>query len=135
METFRQMVNDCIRIGLENNVSNLKNLSVLCYHKLSVYAEIQTKYRLTVISQAAGRLSQMKRDIKKGKKPRSPYIHKPFLVSCYGFKVNGMLLTFPIRNREFTNIILNKYTADIVSDKSIKIRSFVITPTSLSLSI
>ena len=29
METFRQMVNHCIRIGLENNCSTLKRLSNL----------------------------------------------------------------------------------------------------------
>ncbi len=134
METFRQMVNDSIRIGLENDVSTMKKLCTLSYYKLSTY-EIQTKYRLTAISQAAGRLSQMKRDIKKGKKPKSPYIKKPYLISCYGFKVNGILLTFPIRNREFTNVILNDHVANIVSDKSIKVRSFTLTPISLSLSI
>lgn len=134
MKTFRQMVNDCIRIGLDNNVSNLKKLSAFCYHNLSVY-DIQTKYRLNAISQAAGRLSQMKRDIKKGKKPKSPYIQRPFLVSCYGFKVNGILLSFPIKNREFVNVILNHYVTRIVSEKSVKVRSFTITPTSLSLSI
>lgn len=134
METFRHMVNDCIRIGLENDVSTLKKLSVLGYHKLSVY-DIQSKYKLTAISQAAGILTQMKRAVKKGKKPKSPYVLKPYLVSCYGFKVNGMLLTFPIRNKEFTNIVLNDYVSSIISDKSVEVRSFILTPTSLSLSI
>ncbi len=134
MEIFRNIVNECIRIGLEHNASNLKRLSTLCYHTLSVY-DIQTKYRLAAISQAAGRLSQMKRDIKKGRSPKTPYVRKPFLVSCYGFKLNEMLLTFPIRNREFTNIVLNDHVARIISDKSIRIRSFTLTPTLLSLSI
>ncbi|MBI5378196.1 MAG: transposase, partial [Thaumarchaeota archaeon] len=128
------MVNDCIRIGLENDVSTLKKLSVLGYHKLSAY-DIQSKYKLTAISQAAGILAQMKRAVKKGKKPKSPYVLKPYLVSCYGFKVNGMLLTFPIRNKEFTNIVLNDYVSSIISDKSVEVRSFILTPTSLSLSI
>lgn len=134
METFRQMVNHCIRIGLENNVSTMKKLCSLSYHDLSVY-DIQTKYRLTAISQATARLSQMKRDIKKGKKSKSPYVQKPFIVSCYGFKINGMLLSFPIRNREFTNIVLNDYTRRILSEKSFKVRSFTLTPTSLALTI
>lgn len=77
----------------------------------------------------------MKRAVKKGKKPKSPYVLKPYLVSCYGFKVNGMLLTFPIRNKEFTNIVLNDYVSSIISDKSVEVRSFILTPTSLSLSI
>ena len=106
METFRQMVNHCIRIGLENNCSTLKRLSVLTYHKLESY-NIPSYYKLTAISQAAGRLAQMKKDIKKGRKSKSPFVQKPYLVSCYGFKINGMLLSFPVRNREFTNILLN----------------------------
>ncbi len=56
-------------------------------------------------------------------------------MSCYGFKANNKLLTFPIRNREFVNIVLNDYVADIISDRSVKVRSFTITLTSLSLSI
>lgn len=31
METFRQMINDCIRVGLENNVSTLKSMTRFCY--------------------------------------------------------------------------------------------------------
>jgi putative transposase len=31
METFRRMVNDCIRIGLQNGVSSMKRLSKLSY--------------------------------------------------------------------------------------------------------
>ncbi|MDE1729148.1 MAG: hypothetical protein KGH81_08240, partial [Thaumarchaeota archaeon] len=55
--------------------------------------QIQSKYKLTAMSQAMGRLAQRKRDIKKGRNPKSPYIKKPHLVSCYGFKINGMLLS------------------------------------------
>jgi hypothetical protein len=32
MKTFRQMVNGCIRIGLDNDVSTMKKLSSLAYH-------------------------------------------------------------------------------------------------------
>jgi hypothetical protein len=98
METFRQMVNCCIRIGLEHNKHTLKTLSPLAYHKLSEH-QIQSKYKLTAISQACGRLSQMKRDIKNGRTPKSPFVRKPYLVSCYGFKINGVLLSFPAKNR------------------------------------
>ncbi|MDE1771020.1 MAG: hypothetical protein KGI28_10800, partial [Thaumarchaeota archaeon] len=76
METFRQMVNDCIKIGLENNCSTLKKLSLLSYHELSKY-EILSYYKLTAISSACGRLAQMKQDIKKGRRPKSPYVSKP----------------------------------------------------------
>lgn len=134
METFRQMVNHCIRIGLEHDRHTLKRLSPLAYHQLSGY-HIQSKYKLTAISQACGRLAQMRRDIKRGKRPRTPFVRKPYLVSCYGFKINGMLLSFPIRNREFASILLNGHTARMLADTSLRPRSFTITPTSLSVSV
>ncbi|MDE1871991.1 MAG: transposase [Thaumarchaeota archaeon] len=133
METFRDMVNHCIRIGLENNVTTLKKFSSLFYHELNCY-QIYSKYKLTAMSQACGRLSQMKRSIKKGTRTRSPFVSKPYLVSCYGFKINGMLFSFPVANREFVNIVLNSYTLDKLSE-GIRPRSFTITPKSLSISV
>jgi putative transposase len=134
MEIFKDMVNHCIRIGLEYNCSTMKKLSSLSYQKLKDY-QIQSYYKLTAISQAAGRLAQMKKDLKKGRKVKSPFVRKPYLVSCYGFKINGMLLSFPISNRQLANILLNDHTAKILSDDSLEPRSFTITPTSISISI
>jgi len=51
METFRQMVNHCIRIGLEENISTLKKFSSLHYKDLNEF-DIQSKYKLTAMSQA-----------------------------------------------------------------------------------
>ncbi len=134
METFRQMVNHCIRIGLENNCSTLKKLSLLSYNQLSDY-KIMSYYKLTAISQACGRLSQMKRSVREGRTPKSPFVSKPYIVSCYGFKVNGMLLSFPISNHNYIHIPLNSHIQQLLSDKSLKVRSFVITPDSISLCI
>jgi hypothetical protein len=88
------MVNECIRTALDGDISTLGKFSSLHYKDLDKY-EIQSKYKLTAMSQEMGRLSQRQRDIKKGRNPKSPYIKKPYLVSCYGFKVNGMLLSIP----------------------------------------
>jgi putative transposase len=111
----------------------MKKLSQLSYSKLKDYP-IMSYYKLTAISRAAGRLSQMKKDIKKGRKVKSPFVRKPYLVSCYGFKINGMILSFPLKNREFTNILLTNHTVSELS-RDVKARSFTITPTSLSISI
>ncbi|MEO9309349.1 MAG: IS200/IS605 family accessory protein TnpB-related protein, partial [Nitrososphaera sp.] len=50
---------------------------LLSYHTLKDY-QIQSKYKLTAISQAAGKLAQMKKDIKKGRQTRhvNQYLHK-----------------------------------------------------------
>ncbi|MEM3089227.1 MAG: hypothetical protein QXY22_01525, partial [Candidatus Nitrosotenuis sp.] len=134
MEIFKDMVNHCIRTGLEHNTSNMKRLSVLSYHQLKEY-KIPSYYKLNAISQAAGRLSQLKKAIKKGRKVQSPYIRKPYFVSCYGFKINGRLLSFPIKNREFVNVLLADHTVSELSKDNVKARSFTITPTTLSISI
>ena len=128
------MVNECIRIGLDNNITTLRKFSSNHYHDLEKY-DTQSKYKLTAISQACGRLSQMKRSIREGKTPKSPYVQKSYLVSCYGFKINGMLLSIPIGDRRYIHIILNRHTQQILSDKLLKVKSFVITPDSISLCI
>jgi putative transposase len=52
METFRQMVNDCLRVGLLNDVSTLKKLSKLRYPQLDEYDNIVSYYKLHAISKS-----------------------------------------------------------------------------------
>ena len=132
MKTFKDMVNCCIRIGLDNNCSTLKRLSLLSYHELEQY-DVLSYYKLNAISQACGRLAQMKRDIRKGMRPKSPYVRKPYLVSCYGFKINGTLLSIPVSKRNYANVLLNDHT--ISKLKEGKPRSFTIRENSLSICI
>jgi len=123
METFKDMVNHCIRIGLQNNCSTLKKLSKLAYHELEQY-DVLSYYKLNAISQACGRLSQMKRAIRNSRNVKSPFVRKSYLVSCYGFKINGMLLSIPISNRNYVNIMLNNHTVSKLKEG--KPRSFTI---------
>lgn len=136
MEIFRNMINHCIRISIENNnCSNLKKLSQLAYHELNKY-DVMSSYKLNAISQACGRISQMKRSIRRGIKTRTPYVRKPYLINCYGFKINGKLLTIQYKPRQPINILLNDYTVEVLSsddDTSLKIRSFTLTRNSLSI--
>ncbi|MGQ0771610.1 MAG: hypothetical protein ACT4NT_02395, partial [Nitrososphaerota archaeon] len=134
MEIFRQMVNESIRIGLENNCITMKKLSSLSYHKLENY-DILSYYKLNAISQAAGRLSQMKQSIKRGIKTKSPYVRKPYLVNCYGFKINGCLLSIPFKPRQSINILLNEHTQKILADQTLKVRSFGMSESGISLCI
>lgn len=134
MDIFRKMINDCIRIGLENKCSTLRKLSKLSYHSLEQYG-VLSYYKLTAISQACGRLSQMKQSMKRGIKTRSPYIRKPFLITCYGFKINGMLLSIPYKNREHINILLNNHTQEILSNPALRVHSFLIALNSINISV
>lgn len=134
METFKEMVNHCIRLGLDNNISTLRKFSSKFYHELDNY-QIQSYYKLTAMSQACGRLSCMKREIKKGNNVKPPFVKKLFLISCYGFKINGMLLSIPIGNRKYVNVILNNHTKEQLAEQGVIPKSFVITPNSISISV
>ncbi len=134
METFTDMVNDCIKIGLDNNCSTLKKLSLLSYCKLAKY-DIMSYYKINAISQAAGRLQQRKQSVKRGIKTKSPFVQRPYLVNCYGFKINGCLLTIPYKPRRPVHILLNAHTQKIISDPALKVNSFSMSQNSLGLCI
>jgi len=64
LEEFRNMVNDCIRIGLAENVSSLFALTKKAYHQLARY-DVPTKYRLTAMSKATGILKNYRKILRK----------------------------------------------------------------------
>jgi len=132
METFRQMVNDCIGIGLENNVSTMRKLCSLAYQQLAKY-DIISYYKLCAISHAAGILANRKKSLQRGRAPRNPYAKRPFLVSCYGFKILDNVLKVPVGHRQYFDIPLNGYVKRILSDSTLQIHSFTLTANSLSI--
>src|SRR5437899_12598943 len=88
LEGFRRMVNDSLRIGLVNDVSSLRKLSLLSYNQLAHY-DSPSYYKLSAISRAAGIQAARKKSLKRGFTTRQPYAVRPFLVSCYGFKIKN----------------------------------------------
>src|SRR2546427_5676605 len=57
LDEFRRMVNVCIAVEIEENVSSLKTLSLRSYHRLS--SDILGYYRLGAISVATGDTSRL----------------------------------------------------------------------------
>jgi len=57
------------------------------------------------------------------------------LVSCYGFKVEMGSLVIHLDANTFESIPLNVHTLDLLSDPALKVRSFTMTKSSLSLCI
>jgi putative transposase len=128
------MVNHCIRIGLQNDVYTLKKLSKLSYHELRQYYEIPSYYNLCAISKAASILSNRKQSIRRGIDTKKPYLKKPILVSCYGFKFDNGIVRIPLGNREYFDIPLNKHSKEVLSNDSLKIDSFTLALDSISIS-
>lgn len=126
METFRQMVNDCIRIGLENNVSTRIKLTKLCYHKLERYY-VYSVYKICAISHAAGILANRKTSMKRGFEPRQPYAKRPLLATYTGFKIVNGILKVPLGDRQYFNIHLNSHVRQVLSNPLLKVRSITLT--------
>ena len=119
------MVNDCIRIGLQNNVTSMKRLCSLSYKQLAKY-NVLTYYKLCAISHATGILLNRKKSIKRGREPRMPYARRGLLKSCYGFKIVNGTLKMPIKPGYYYHIALNAYVRQILSDPTLRPRSFTI---------
>ncbi|MCI0563208.1 MAG: transposase, partial [Nitrososphaera sp.] len=126
------MINDSIKVGLENDVSTMKALCKLSYSQLKRYDSI-SYYKLCAISHAAGILANRKKSLKRGYEPKRPYAKKPLLISCYGFKLADGKLRVPLGDKQYHDIPLNGYVKQILSKPSIRNRSFLLTPKSLSI--
>lgn len=125
LETFRYMVNHCIRIGIQNDCSTLKRLSVLSYHELVQY-DIPSYYKLCAISKACGILANRRQSLKRGMDTKKPYLKKPILISCYGFKLENGILRIPLGEKKYFEIPLNNHVKEILSDPQLKVQSFTL---------
>jgi putative transposase len=138
MEHFRQMTNDCIRIGLQFEADNkqtpsMKKLSLLSYLELRKRYGGYSQYALCAISKAAGILSARKKSVRRGFPTKTPYISRPMLVSCYGFKVDGSSLIIHLDGETFEWIPLNAHTRWLLSDPELRVCSFTLTEEAVSL--
>ncbi|TMI54250.1 hypothetical protein E6H18_11100, partial [Candidatus Bathyarchaeota archaeon] len=107
LKVFRMMVNESIRIGLANDVSSLRWLSLLSYSQLARY-DSPSCYKLCAISRAAGILAARKKSLKRGFATRTPYAVRQQLVSCYGFKKKNGELEIPISRGKRLSIPITK---------------------------
>jgi len=134
LKVFKKMVNESLRIGMANDASSLRKLSLLSYNQLAQYNS-PSYYKLCAISRAAGILAARKKSIRRGYATRTPYAFRQQLVSCYGFKIGNGLLEIPVsRDRRFS-IPLTKHVLEVISQSGVKVRSFTLTQNRLSLCI
>jgi len=134
LEVFRRMVNESIRIGIANNVSSLRKLSLLSYNRLAQY-DAPSYYKLCAISRAVGILAARKKSVRRGYAVKTPYAVRQQLVSCYGFKTKNGQLEISVSRGKRLSIPLTKHTSDIISQPGVTVRSFTLTRDRLSLCI
>jgi putative transposase len=128
------MVNDSIRIGLVNDASSLRRLSLLSYNQLAHY-DCPSCYKLCAISRAAGILAARKKSLRRGFPTREPYTVRPQLLSCYGLNVKNGRLEIPVSRGKRLSLLLNKHTVAVVSQEGVQVRSFTLTRNKLSICI
>src|SRR6059036_751824 len=126
LEVFRRMVNESIRIGLVNDVSSLRKLSLLSYNQLARY-DSPSCYKLCAISRAAGVLAARNKSVRRGFPTRTPYAVRQQLVSCYGFRIENGGLKIPAASSKRFSIPLTKHTLEAISRPGLKVRSFTLT--------
>lgn len=123
METFRQMVNHYIRIGLENNTATLKQLSKLCYHSLLKKYDVIPLLQTSCNIKGKGMLANRKQSIKRGYQTKAPYLKKGIHMSYYGFKIADGVLKVPLGNKQYFDIPPNNYVRGILSDSTLTVRT------------
>jgi putative transposase len=134
LEVFRRMVNESIRIGIANDASSLRRLSLLSYNQLAEY-DSPSCYKLCAISRAAGILASRKKSLKRGFPSKAPYSVRQQLVSCYGFKAKKGGLEIPIARGKRLSIPLTNHTISAISQPGVEVRSFTLTRNRLCLCI
>ncbi len=132
LETFRRMVNDCVRIGLRENVTSLKSLSLKSYKELSSY-KVPSYYKLCAISTTVGMLRNHRKAKRKNPHVKTPYARRPMLTTCYGFKIIGGSVRLPVEPRRYEYLPLNSHALEVLSDPNVDVRSVTLTPHTISI--
>ena len=130
LEQFRQMMNDCIQIGVSENISGLKALSLKAYKQLADH-DAMSYYKLCAISAAAGVLRNYRKTVRRGGKAGGPYGRRLRLTTCYGFKVQAGCLLLPHLPREPIRIALTPHIQATIAGHMV--RSVTLTRDKLSL--
>jgi putative transposase len=135
LEQFRQMLNNCVRIGLAENVSSLKSLSTKAYNQLATY-DVMSYYKLCAISKATGILRNYRKAGRKNPETKEPYARRSQLTTCYGFKIRAKegVLLLPFKPKQPLFIPLNAHVLHVLSEPNIQTRSITLTDQQLSIS-
>src|SRR3989441_12135726 len=96
------MVNESLQIGIANDVSSLRKLSLLSHNQLA-HHDSPSYYKLCALSRAAGILAARTKSIRRGFATQTPYAVRAMLKSCYGFQIGERLLEIHVsRGKRFS---------------------------------
>src|SRR3972149_742230 len=135
LEQFRQMLNDCVRIGLGETGTSLKALSTKAYNQLATY-DVMSYYKLCAISKATGILRNYRKARSRNPETKEPYARQLQLTTCYGFKIRTIekALSLPFKPKQPLSILLNAHVLRVLSEPNIQVCSVTLTDQQLSIS-
>jgi transposase len=122
LETFRNMVNEAVRVASEQKITSRFKLIRAVYEPFKRY-DLHTHYTLSACEVACGLIRNRKRR-------KTPYIQKVFLkLDNQTYKIRGGMLKIPKKPRQFIEIPLKmgEYQKRFLSDSTLKLGSVTVT--------
>jgi putative transposase len=133
LETFRNMVNYCVDVGLEKNVSSRFRLQDEVYHHLGEYG-LHTWYGLSAIEAATAILKNYRKAKRRCRYVRAPHASKLMAkLGNQGYRVVDGKLRIPIKPKEYFYIHLHKRVRCFLSDAALKLGSVTLTACKVSV--
>lgn len=134
LESFKGMVNHCLRIGLAKGITSRFRLSSEVYHELAKTYGLHTWYALSAIEVATSILRNYRKAKKRNPNVKEPKARKLMAkLGNQGYKVVGDRLRMPIKPREYFYVPLHKRVLAFLSDASLKLGSMTLTARTISV--
>jgi putative transposase len=136
---FRKMANEAIRIALSENLTARFPITTRCYPIFATYP-YPTFYRLAAINIATGLLHNYRREVKKNKNAKKPYLTHPLLrIWASAFEVKDGVLRLSLKpnrgisqnKKTFVYLPLTPYV--LRSIQGFTVRSVTLTACTMSL--
>jgi len=128
LRAFREMVNHCIRVGLDKGITSRFKLSKEVYHELMKYG-YHSWYVLGAIEVATAILNNYRKAKRRGRDIKQPLARR--LVAKIGnqaIKIVDEKLRIPIKPRWFLYIPLHKRARELLVDSKHRLGSVTLTP-------
>jgi len=128
LESFRNMVNYCIHVGLEKNLTSRFKLQNEVYHQLTGFG-LHSWYVLSAVEVATVILNNHRKAKRRqqnvSRVPRATKLMAK--LGNQGYRVVDGKLRIPIRPREYFYVLLHKRAVQFLSDTSLKLGSVTLT--------
>jgi len=128
LETFRRMVNEAVKVALEQRITSRFRL-IRAVHGPFKHYGLHTHYALSACEVACGLIRNRKRR-------KTPYVRGAFLkLDNQTFKIQGNVLRIPVKPRQFIEMPLRmgEYQKSFLSDATLKLGSVTVTASTVTV--